>query len=927
MATDLSRVRSDPLLDFAGVELKQGGVLLDADFNEGVSITDRRLRAAASDILGRARVSSTTPDAFRITALATGLGIGRGRLYVDGLLAENHGAAPDDPADRSFDPLLAAPVFLDDLEYATQPYLPDPPTLPAQGRHLVYLDVWQRQVTHLERPALVESAVGVETSSRLQTVWQVQVMPETLGSGITCATPDEQIPGWPQQIATSDGRLTTGTVEVSPAEDPCELPPTGGYRGLENQLYRVEIHDPGQPGGTATFKWSRDNASVGSRVASLISTTELELDSVGRDEVLRFNTGDWIEIVDDRREFSQAAGEMRRIIDIDDASRRIVLSAPPPAEMLPSPAVFPDSEHPRAANLRVRRWDQKGLVYRTDASGTPVQIQDLDASSDGLIAVPAGAVEVILEHGVTVRFDSAGPSGFHAGDWWVFAARTGDASVEPLEQSPPRGIHHHYARLGVWDVPNGTVTDCRNPWPPPVTAGGDTCACTVCVDPERHASGQMTLQMAIDLVRQRGGGTVCIEVGTYALDEPLDLGGARSLRLVGKGMNSVLITTGRAIQIGAEAQDVRLEGFAVLTRPPFNEIADDAVVLAAAREVVLERLWVRVLNDNPNWAAIALRGALVDVAIRDCVLGGAFGVRSGSADGAEAGLSDLRIDDNSFDCSEIAVDLRGVTVHQLVGRLRGNRVLGCLQAGLVLAGDTATGHGFEVSGNALVVAGDGIIAGLDGLHIHGNVLLQAEFAEPQRQSGVRVVGGLRQGIDDCRILGNRITGFHGAAVMVNAPRLAAMMIKHNRIDRVGQGIVLEGVLLVEQLSIENNQLSQVAEVAIDGEGREARMVIGGNQIDVRGPVFAVRVQYETGEIAFSQNQIRCLEAGDRPDVALAARLLIVSSNQAQGGQIAFDLRALQRLGATVVGNITRGTILLNGTGLPGPWNQLNNQGV
>ena len=53
MGADLSRVRSNPLLDFAGVELKQGGVLLDADFNELVAVIDRRLRAVASDVLGR----------------------------------------------------------------------------------------------------------------------------------------------------------------------------------------------------------------------------------------------------------------------------------------------------------------------------------------------------------------------------------------------------------------------------------------------------------------------------------------------------------------------------------------------------------------------------------------------------------------------------------------------------------------------------------------------------------------------------------------------------------------------------------------------------------------------------------------------------------------------------------------------------------
>src|SRR5690606_12187865 len=91
MATDLSRIRHDPLLAWAGIQLKQGGVLLDADANELVAVLDRRLRALAGDVLGRATVSQTTPDAFHVTDAGGDLDIGRGRLYVDGLAAENHG--------------------------------------------------------------------------------------------------------------------------------------------------------------------------------------------------------------------------------------------------------------------------------------------------------------------------------------------------------------------------------------------------------------------------------------------------------------------------------------------------------------------------------------------------------------------------------------------------------------------------------------------------------------------------------------------------------------------------------------------------------------------------------------------------------------------------------------------------------------------
>ena len=500
MGADLSRIRSNPLLDFGGVELKQGGVLLDADFNELVAATDRRVRAAASDILGRSTVSSTTPDAFKISLASGSLLIGTGRLYVDGLLAECHGAISTDPAKKLFDPLMAEVYFADLVPYLSQPYLPAPPSLPTTGRHLVYLDVWKREVTYLERPELVEVAVGVETSSRMQTVWQVRVLKDEAGN-VTCS---DDLAGWSDLIAPSTGRLTTGTFDMPPETDPCELPPTGGYRGLENQAYRVEIHDPGQPGAAATFKWSRDNASVGSRVASMVSATELELQTLGRDDVLRFNTGDWVEILDDVREFSQRSGEMRQIT-VNEAARRITFAPALPAEM--TPTAYPSSEFPRDRNLRVRRWDQKHKVLKTGSGGSTSLFEDLDAGTTGLIPVPAAGTTLLLESGVTVSFSSTGAKGFRAGDFWVFAARTADASVEPVVNEPPRGIHHHYERLALWDVAAGAVTDCRHPWAP-------WSCCTEVVFPGED------IQAAIDRL-PAAGGCVCLKVGLHEIREAL----------------------------------------------------------------------------------------------------------------------------------------------------------------------------------------------------------------------------------------------------------------------------------------------------------------------------------------------------------------------------------------------------------------------
>ena len=159
MSADFSKVRFNPYLNYAGVELQQGRVLLDADANELVAVLDRRLRALAGDVLGRTTVGANTPDAFKLSLVAGALQIGRGRLYVDGLLAENHGSGA-----ASFDALMGGPSFTEATPIEDQPWLANP-TLPTAGRHLVYLDVWNREVTHLEQPDLVEPAVGVDAQS------------------------------------------------------------------------------------------------------------------------------------------------------------------------------------------------------------------------------------------------------------------------------------------------------------------------------------------------------------------------------------------------------------------------------------------------------------------------------------------------------------------------------------------------------------------------------------------------------------------------------------------------------------------------------------------------------------------------------------------------------------------------------------------
>jgi len=806
MANDFSRVRLDPLLDFAGVELKQGAVLLDADANELTAILDRRLRALASDVLGRARVSATTPDAFEISLSGTGLSIGTGRLYVDGLLAENHGAVSADAADRLFDPLLAERHFADRIAYAAQPYLPEPPALPTAGRHLVYLDVWNREVTHLERPELVESAVGVEATSRLQTVWQVRVTGE-VGTGTSCGTPDELVPGWDEIIAPSTGVLTTGTFEVAPVDDPCELPPTGGYRGLENQLYRVEIHDGGRPGAGATFKWSRENASVGSRVASILSASELQVETLGRDDVLSIKTGDWVEIIDDVREFAQAAGEIRKVT-VDPDTRRLQFAPALPVSMLPGS--FPNNAFPEARNLRVRRWDQARRIFRTGPNGTTVEVQDLDdAGSPGVIAIPGGNVTLLLENGVTVRFASTGERGFKPGDYWVFAARTADASVEILDAAPPRGIHHHYARLAVWDVAAGTVTDCRNDWPPQGGEGHD-CSCTACVTEASHADGSFTIQDAVNQAAETGG-TVCIGPGQFPLREPVRMSGIRSVRVKGQGPATILASASGAFLI-QNSIAVGVEDLAILSvgnRP--------AVAVQAAARLSLQHLIIAVLDvtGDSRSAAIALEGALVEAAIHDNIVFAETGILANDPtaprdEGAPEPMllaAAVSIRDNLLLCSRLAVALDGRVLHMFASDITGNHALACAVAAISTLGVGLAGSQMTIAGNCVFAAGAGIRSSCDGLWIRDNKLHNT--AGNDATAGISIERGLvRTGTAMAQILANQVDGYGEAGIRVSAP-VRDLIVKLNIIAGCGNGILAIGHPDGGAVSIENNHLRDI----------------------------------------------------------------------------------------------------------------------
>ncbi len=487
MTFDLSRNTFNPWNDYLGVVMQQGRVHLDSDWNELLAEFTRRIHAGTLDILGLSGVPSTTPGAFQIlvtppdSAGSTHVTIGIGRIYVDGILAENHGsaAAPQwDPTLADYSGSPASP-----LDYTNQPYVRGA-ALPALGTgpYLVYLDVWQRAVSSLEDPSLVDQAVGIDTTGRLQTVWQVKLLDvSAVAGGFAGSTPDSAI--WNTSPTILSGPIWQTLIEGSPSL--LTNGPASGYSGQENQLYRVEIHQAGSAAssatlpvayplasGTATFKWSRENASVATAVTAIASVTnslgnpasQLTVQSMGRDQVLGFSPGNWIEIIDDYLELNplaSQAGELHQIDSINAAASTITLDAPVTAGNFPLTNGLTDPTR----HSRIRRWDQTGTVYLADGQ---TAWANLAGSGNAGIPVPPSGTTILLENGITAAFDLNASGTFQTGDYWTFAARTADGSVAPLTRALPAGIDHHVCRLAILDFTASppAVTDCRTVFQP-----------------------------------------------------------------------------------------------------------------------------------------------------------------------------------------------------------------------------------------------------------------------------------------------------------------------------------------------------------------------------------------------------------------------------------------------------------------------------
>ena len=410
MSADISRKTFRKKRHFRRVIEQQGRGHLDSEFNEQIDILHYYHDSSLRDIIGLSGAPLTHPG-FKISFLNTKepvFYIGKGHYYVDGLLCENHKTRivtnqPDLP-------------YKDDEDQVSIPT--------NEEKHLVYLDAWERDITCVDDESILEPALGgISNTIRSKLVWQVKVLEiEDSFSDLNPVHLREYL----LSKCEVKGCGLQAQVNIGPQEnEECEIPPFSGYSGLENLLYRVEVHSVDDE--KITYKWSRYNKSGVAKFKFL----------------------------------SQSAGSGIVPIFLDEGSK----------------AVFKDAKYVELTNNRVELHGLPGYLLRIDIN----QIDDnelyFDNSSEYQSAKSLGDDQlkciawngrgdakfddgyIDLECGIQIKFHGD-KTNFKTGDYWLIPARTtGDNILWPTiftEQNeivpcklPPLGIKHHYSTLAV----------------------------------------------------------------------------------------------------------------------------------------------------------------------------------------------------------------------------------------------------------------------------------------------------------------------------------------------------------------------------------------------------------------------------------------------------------------------------------------------
>jgi hypothetical protein len=532
MKTQISRASFDSAADYSGVYQQMGRMITDADWNELTELIKFQMMDTMQDVIGsgtpraRAMVKEISPGNFQLHW---------GHVYVDGIRARVI------PHEKSANP---------QFNFSLQRDFPAALIL-AAGEYRLYVDLWERSVSALENPQLLDPGLhGADTCTRSHTMAQIKA----------CATSITAADIYNPARNPRKGTLLTSLKLRAGAElkDPCD--PCADELALQdevgNYLFRVEVHqvfwsNEVEPTITGiTLKWSSENGAE---------------HYVDGETPPGFESSQWC------YEFFSGP-------DADPAQNMTTekhlghhLSAGFTAQYGELVKGYPVT---KPANLPlVRRWDGFVTLQKTDAGWTLDKGADrgrdlsngyntsdhafIDLSGPIHINLYETELTLVLENKLAV-----------AGDYWQAPVRQAihSAGSVLLDNALPNGIEHHYLVLGRAQIAaDGSISnfipeadECKTLGFPPLT---DITASDVCYNnSDCDGPDVRTVQQALDyLCRQRnlkwhnkhlyGTGVVC---GLKVVCAPAEMEEGGSMH-----RHRVTVTPGYAL--GCEGDDLVLD--------------------------------------------------------------------------------------------------------------------------------------------------------------------------------------------------------------------------------------------------------------------------------------------------------------------------------------------------------------------------------
>ena len=463
MHGDFSRDRFDPKLNFAR------RLIVDADWNEQSAILLHYIRTLAADLIGWHGGVGVAPGIGQLynTDNANNTGpnlvtldpnnkeitkISGGRYYLDGLMIITN----DNPVSEDRKPEI---VFDNEKSDALE-------------NRLLYLDVSEKHiVAELDSSIRDVAFGGLDTTTRVKTVSRLRLLHTDTTAGEipkdqdsfrniefqkTGDTTKHKIN--PRKLnETNLPSLTAFTNHVSSNDDDCSNDPSSGYTGLENQLYRIEVHfagDNSEPFWDGTnkdgnnrdtafsLKWSRDNGSI--VYAGMTTGDGVTLTTKWRDDSRAIQKGDYVELISRDKE----SGTLAEVTSITEEDGQYMLKF--------------DSKVPitKGETILVRRWDHRSRTELPVANNGGFVVKKSDEKLK--------SVSILIEDGISVQLEIPTNAQLQPGDHWLIPARasTGDiiwpkkpGKVVP-DSVPATFTQHHYAPIALIDK-DGNVTDLR----------------------------------------------------------------------------------------------------------------------------------------------------------------------------------------------------------------------------------------------------------------------------------------------------------------------------------------------------------------------------------------------------------------------------------------------------------------------------------